>query len=371
MTDDALTYRIAFSMMRGIHAVSGMELLTRLGGCPQTYFEMNPHDLHVLTGLDITLCEAGYRQRLLDRAQREAEFVTNHGLKCLFADDPRYPHLLSECEDAPVMLYTKGDADLNAVHPISVVGTRRCTAYGQEFTARFIRELAETVDDLVVVSGLAYGIDIAAHRAALKSGVPTIAVMAVPLNTIYPAEHRHDAMEILSAGGALVTEYHSESIVHRANFLGRNRIIAGLSRATIVVESDCKGGAMSTATMALEYNREVFAVPGRTFDNMSRGCNSLISGQRAQLLTCADEFVDAMGWPRRRVEGTQGTLALELSEPQLKLLGLIENNPGYNVNRLAREMQCTYPEISDMLFRLQMLEQVRAMPGGTFTIIHQ
>ena len=213
-----------------------------------------------------------------------------------FTDDD-FPHRLSGTPDGPVLIYHKGDVScLNADKMISVVGTRHATPYGIHFCDTLVRDVSERIADAVIVSGLAYGIDIAAHRAALSHGVPTIAVLAHGLNPIYPSQHRNDAVKILIEGGLLLPDYTSQAAMSRGNFLARNRIIAGLSDCTIVVESAEKGGAIVTAGISSSYNRDVFAVPGKVSDIYSAGCNNLIRRNTASLITCCDDMMKAMRW---------------------------------------------------------------------------
>lgn len=236
------------------------------------------------------------REEALARARREVDFMERHHIRFLYIDDENYPYRLAECQDAPVGLFVLGDGDLDAVHSISVVGTRRASVYGDTVTSKLIDDLSVYFPDLSVVSGLAYGIDACAHRAALKQGIPTVAVVAHGLDTIYPAQHRDLAGKIIASGGAIVSEYPMGQKAFRSNFLERNRIVAGLSDATIVMESDIKGGAMSTANMAFSYGRDVLAVPGRIGDTMSTGCNRLITTQKAALISGAADVIEALNW---------------------------------------------------------------------------
>ena len=367
MADTELTYKIALSLINGLHADNGTELLERVG-TPQRYFEMSPTDLRRQAHLSEKLCDAAMRAGLLEKARSEEEFVLSHRIRTYFFTDPDYPKLLRECPDAPAMLYVLGDADLDNPRPVSIVGTRHNTPYGDNFNTRFVRELAELVDGLSIISGLAYGTDICAHRSAMRSHVPTVAVLANALDTIYPAEHRADAVKIIQEGGAIVSETPRCVSVRRRSFLQRNRIIAGLSKATIVVESGCSGGSMTTARLAYEYNRDVFAVPGRAFDMYSRGTNAIIDAQKATLLQSAEDFVLAMRWPVKKIEGTQQELPIELDTQQKRILELIEANPIINVNELCRAMTMSYAELTDTVFRMEMRGLINSLPGGIFSI---
>lgn len=237
------------------------------------------------------------RQTALERARKEVDFMEHHHIRGLFLGDEDYPVLLRELHDAPVMLYVLGEADLDPRFALAIVGTRRATAYGVNFVDSLVQDLAVYYPDLLIVSGLAYGIDASAHKAALKYGLPTVAVVAHGLDRIYPAQHRNLAKEIVERGGAIVSQYPTGTEPYQRNFLERNRIIAGLSAATFVAESEIKGGAMSTANQAFVNNREVLALPGRVTDQISSGCNLLISQDKAHLVTCAADVAQVTGWP--------------------------------------------------------------------------
>lgn len=236
------------------------------------------------------------REEALARAAQESEFMDRHNIRVIHLYDEDYPWRLLETASPPKVLFCLGNASLNSEHNVSIVGTRRCTQAGIDFCGGFVRELAPMFPDLCVVSGLAYGIDSVAHSAAIEVERPTIAVLAHGLDTLYPAAHRNLAREIINRGGALVAEYPSGTKPFRSRFLERNRIVAALSDALVVVESEVKGGAMSTANTAFSYSREVFAVPGRPTDTMSSGCNHLIRKNKARILTSVSDFMEDMDW---------------------------------------------------------------------------
>lgn len=237
------------------------------------------------------------RQEALERARREVEFMECHHIRGLFIGDEGYPCLLQELHDAPVMLYVLGEADLDPRFALAIVGTRRATAYGMGFVESLVKDLGVYYPDLLIVSGLAYGIDATAHKSALAHHLPTVAVVAHGLDRIYPAQHRALAKQIVESGGAIVSQYPTGTEPYQRNFLERNRIIAGLCGATFVAESEIKGGAMSTANQAFINNREVLALPGRVSDSASSGCNLLINQDKAHLVTCAADVARSTGWP--------------------------------------------------------------------------
>lgn len=370
--DFDLTTRIGLSMVPGINISTCRRLLEMLGGSVKRFYELDDAEMHTIAGMRSNIVTSEYRLSLLEKARSEAEFVRNNNIEPLFMTDPGYPRRLAVCEDAPVMLYKLGRADLESRYMVAIVGTRTATAYGIEMTEKIVQGLAREYDkDVVIVSGLAYGIDVAAHRAALSAGVPTVAVTAHPLNTIYPADHRDVAGRIISAGGAIITEYSTSSRVQRYNFLARNRIIAGLCDAVIVVESDLKGGALNTINAALGYNRDTFAVPGRVGDKFSRGTNHLIETSRAQLITGAESVMDAMNWPRKRVIPDHPSLFVELTDQQRRVYDFIINHPHVTINELSIALpEIKYNAMANIIMQLELAGVLKTMPGNHFVIVN-
>lgn len=263
----------------------------------EDFFTLSDGKLSEALGLNrIEGLELYRREEALVRARQEREFMQRHSIRMLHLYDELYPWRLLETPNPPKSLFILGSASLDSDHNISIVGTRRCTQGGMDFERGFIGELAPLFPDLCVVSGLAYGIDSVAHAAALEFERPTLAVLAHGLDTIYPAAHRNLARDIISRGGALISEYPTGVKPFKSRFLERNRIVAALSDALVVVESEIKGGAMSTANTAFSYNREVFAVPGRPSDTISSGCNFLIRKNKAHILTSVSDFMEEMDW---------------------------------------------------------------------------
>lgn len=241
------------------------------------------------------------RDEAIFKAKKESEFMERHGIKSFSLTDEDYPSRLADNDKAPVTLFRLGEADLDAESMLSIVGTRHATAYGMRYVAKLVEDLAPYFPDLVIVSGLALGIDSAAHEAALKAGLPTVAVVAHGLNTIYPAVNRDLARRIIAAGGAILSEYPSGVTPYRSRFLERNRIVATMTDAVLVAESAEKGGAMSTAAVASSYGRELFALPGRIGDEMSAGCNRLIRSQKAMMAGSAVEIMSMLGWKPKAI----------------------------------------------------------------------
>ncbi|MBD5276522.1 MAG: DNA-protecting protein DprA [Bacteroides sp.] len=362
-----LCTKIAFSMLRGINRANAQELLRRAGSM-ESIFTRTEAELAELLGRSGGIASRRYRDSVMEQAAGEELFVRNSQVSACCCTDDEYPRRLHMCDDAPALIYTLGHTPLDSMRTVAIVGTRHATPYGIETTKRIVRELAARYDNIAIISGLAYGIDVAAHRAALAEGIPTIGVMANALNTVYPADHRDTAVRMVRAGGMLISEYPTSSRIHRGFFLARNRIVAGLADAVVVVESDIKGGAMATARIASAYNRELFAVPGRVSDVQSRGCNELIATQAAVMLRDASDIGLALGWPERAAEGTQGELALELSDNQKLVVDYLREHPEAGINDMCVGLGMSYSSLSSLLFELEMSELLIPVPGGRYMI---
>lgn len=315
-----------------------------------------------------TLDEQGM-QDSLRKAQQEAEWMDKHDINTYFVLDHNYPYRLRECPDAPLMLYGKGQMNVDSAHMLSIVGTRAASDRGREQTRRIVLDLVQLVPDVVIVSGLAYGIDVAAHKAAIEAGLSTIIVPGHGLDRIYPNLHRQVAIQALTNGG-LLTEYMSGTEPFGGNFVARDRIIAGLSDAVLVVESRAKGGSLITAHMAQDYNRSVFAVPGRPSDDNARGCNMLIRDQHAALVESAEDIVNAMMWETRPREPLQTEIA-ELTEvldetEQRLLYKLREFEDGLHINLIVVETGMPYTQISNTLMMMEIRGLVKSLPGGIY-----
>ena len=311
-----------------------------------------------------------YRQQQLERADRELDFISENKIATSYFTDPGYPRRLLEASDAPCMIYSRGECDLNSAHIVSVVGTRHATQYGVSFCDSFVRDLASALPDAVVVSGLAYGIDIAAHRACLKHGLSTVAVMARGLNSIYPALHRNDAVAIVRNGGMVLTDYLSSDELHRGNFLARNRIIAALSDCTVIVESADHGGSLVTASLAQSYNRDVMAVPGRTSDEFSRGCNRIIRTSQAMSISCADDLIEAMNWDQglKTQNAQQLELFTELNNEEQAVVDVLKQQGDLHINTLATALQLPIYRLMSTLVELDCRGVILTLPGCRYCL---
>ena len=310
---------------------------------------------------------------MISRAETELEFDMNHGIVPLCFNDRNYPKRLAECADAPLVLYYNGNADLNQRRIISIVGTRRCTQYGRDMTARLIKRMRELLPKALIVSGLAYGIDIEAHRNALACGFETVGVLAHGLDTIYPNAHRDTAIKMIENGG-LLSEFITMTNADKRNFVQRNRIVAGMCDACVIVESAAKGGGLITTSMARDYNRDVFAVPGAVGQQYSEGCNLLIKDNVASLITSADDLVDAMGWNedmemvRKAGKGIERELFPELTQEEKIIVDRLAMHD-LQINMLAAQTGLTIQKLSALLFGLEMKGVVKALAGGTYHLL--
>ena len=296
-------------------------------------------------------------------------WAISKGITPLPLNSADYPQRLRECPDAPVVLYYMGNGQLNAQRVICIVGTRHCTIYGKDLVAAFVRELSKLCPGILIVSGLAYGVDICAHRNALAEGLPTVGVLAHGLDTIYPSSHRETAAEMLREGG-LLTEYPSGTNADKMNFVRRNRIVAGMSDACILVESAEKGGGLITTDIANSYGREVFAFPGHVNAEYSKGCNNLIRDNKAGLITSAADFVKAMGWESDAVlqqaksKGIERQLFPDLTTEEARVVAVLEKTNDLQMNMLSNMSGIGIGQLSSLLFTLEMKGVIKTLAGG-------
>lgn len=369
-TPPDILYRMAFAGIRGM----GVELAQRLldvVDSEKEFFAMSDSDLKSITRSSSKVWERVHRDEMLRKAERELEFVESKNIKVSYFTDADFPQRLLNASDAPVLLYTIGSCDLNAKHVISIVGTRRSTHYGAAFCDKLVEGLSLLLDnDLVIVSGLAYGTDINAHRAALRYGIPTVGVQACGLNKIYPANHRNDAAHMVQQGGAVVSDYTSQDVIHSVNFLARNRIIAALSDCTVVVESAVKGGSLVTANIAASYSRDVFTVPGRVNDEFSKGCNRLIMNNQAAAITCAEDLLKAMRWESKLVPEKAKELELfpQLTKEEQTVVDTLRKQGDLHINDLAGLMALPIYRLMAILVELDTKGVIATLPGCRYSL---
>ena len=307
----------------------------------------------------------------MKRAEIELEFDLKHNIQPLCFGDERYPQRLRECEDAPLMLYYLGNSDLNKQRVVNIVGTRKCTTYGKDLIRRFCKDLRLLCPNVLIVSGLAYGVDINAHREALANGFDTVAVLAHGLDEIYPSAHRETARQMISQGG-LLTEFMTQTNADKRNFVQRNRIVAGMSDACIVVESAAKGGSLITAGISRSYNRDTFAFPGTVGAPYSEGCNNLIRDNGAALITSATDFVNAMGWQddtilnEARQQGIEREMFPDLSAEEQTIVTELQKTNDLSLSMLTARTNFSVSQLSSLLFTLEMKGIIRPLVGGTY-----
>lgn len=308
------------------------------------------------------------------RAEEELAYDESHGIRAICLNDDDYPARLKECPDAPLMIFYKGTADLNARRIINIVGTRHATPYGEDLIRRFVADLGILCPGIVVVSGLAYGIDICAHRHALRNGVETIGVLAHGLDDLYPPHHRDVANEMVKQGG-LLTEFMTRTNADKLNFVRRNRIIAGISDACVLVESAAKGGGLITTRISKDYYRDVFAFPGPVGAVYSEGCNRLIRDNGAALITSADDFVKAMRWDddakvtAARQAGIARTLFPELTDDERKIVDVLRQTNDLQLNIISVKTALPMGTLASLLFGLEMKGVVKPYAGGTYHLL--
>lgn len=306
-------------------------------------------------------------QHSLD-VEKELAFIDRNGIRCQAYTDATYPELLKLCADSPVVLFSRGNIALENRKIISIVGTRKISAYGRNFCEQLLADLAPL--NPIIISGMAYGVDICAQRAALNNGLQTIGCLAHGLNQMYPKKHAQYCAGIESNGG-FFTDYWSCDSFSRKNFLGRNRIIAGLSEATIVIESAEKGGSLVTADIANSYNRDVFAVPGRIDDPVSKGCNTLIKTQRAYMLTGVEDLLYMLNWDLE-TGSKKTTIARstdDLKETEKQLYDYLQAKGKTLLDTLAFDCEISTHETASMLLQLELKGFVKPMPGKTFVAL--
>ena len=359
-------YQIALTQLPNIGPVTAKKLISYCGSA-ESVFRSSEKSLRKIPSIGAQLAATIKLTQPIERAKRELEFIKNHRIQSLFFLDSDYPSRLKQFDDAPVMLYYRGEADLNAPRTLGVIGTRQPSPRG----LAYCDEIIEGISDLspVIISGLAFGIDIQAHRAALRSGLNTIAVLGHGLDRVYPFRHRQTAREMLVQGG-LLTEFPSNTKPDRENFPMRNRIVAALCDAMLVVESGRSGGSLITARFANQYHKDVFAIPGRPKDIHAAGCNHLIKTHQAGLIESADDLVYAMGWAGTIPgAGIQQQLFEDLSEDELEIVDRLKAVESLHFDRLVRDTRWPPGKLSGLLLGLEFKGIIKSVPGSCFVLV--
>jgi DNA processing protein len=361
-----LLYQIGLTLLPGVGDVLGKKLVAYCGGV-EAVFKQNRKSLEKIPGIGEKLVTTIISQNVLKRAEEEIMFIEKHNITPLFYLDKQYPDLLKHCVDSPVMLYFKGNSGLNVPRIISIVGTRKITDYGKEVCERIIRGLTEY--NPLIVSGLAYGVDTCAHRLALDNQLKTVAVLGHGLDRIYPYLNKSLAAKMTEQGG-LLTEFMKGTTPDRENFPQRNRIIAGLADATLVVEAAKTGGALITAAIANSYNRDVFSIPGRIGDTWSEGCNLLIRDNRAALVQDAMDIALALGWEKEsdKHPPRQRELFVELSPDEEKVVAVMKGFNQLGIDDIVFRSELPNSKAAAALLSLEFQGIVRAMPGKVYKL---
>ena len=364
--DETLKYQIALSLIPNIGDILAKRLVAYCGSV-EAVFKEKKQALERIPGIGSVNVNNILHHDVFGAAEAEVNFVRKNHITPVFYLDASYPKRLLHCDDSPILLYFKGNTNLNAEKVISIVGTREATEYGKRICEKLIADLAP--HQATIVSGLAYGIDICAHKAALQQGLPTICVLAHGLDKIYPSVHATTANKMLEQGGWL-TDFKSKTKPDRENFPSRNRIVAGIADATLVIESKVNGGSLITADIANTYNRDVFAFPGRVDDAWSEGCNALIKNNKAAMIQSATDLVNAMGWEPKKGQKApqQNKLFVELNPEEERIVNELRKKENITIDELC--LICKFPmsKVSSILLTLEFSGVVKSMPGKTYRV---
>lgn len=369
MQNSILKYQIALSLIPKIGHITAKKLIAYVGNIEGIFTE-SKKNLTKIPGIGHILAESIINSNVLPKAEEEIEFIIKNNISVFFYTDKNYPERLKHCDDAPLLIYTKGNSNMNNRKVLSIVGTRKATPEGIAFCNKFIKDLAQRGHDPVIVSGLAYGIDAAAHKAALENNLKTFAVLGHGFDIIYPASHKSLAQKITEQG-LLITDFTSKTIRDKNNFIKRNRIIAGLSDATIVVESGMGGGSLITADLANSYNRDVFAVPGRISDEYSKGCNSLIKSNKAAMLENIEDLEYFLGWDvdNCKLQDVQRDLFVNLNNEEKIIVNLLKESDELPIDMICLKSAMPTSRVSPILLNLEFLGIVKTLPGKTYKLI--
>ena len=374
--EQEIFYAMALTRLTNFNYQQALELYRAVGSAQQLY--EHRHEIgDIIKDASPRLTEALKDwDEPMRRAECEMKFMEEHRIRALTLNDDDYPQRLTECPDAPIILYYKGQADLNQERIVSIVGTRRMTTYGQDLIRRFVADLRQQCPEVLIVSGLAYGVDICAHREALANGYPTVGVLAHGLDQIYPYRHRETAAKMLNHGG-LLTEFMTQTNADKPNFVRRNRIVAGMADSVILVESAAKGGGLITAEIAQSYARAVFAFPGSVGQMYSEGCNNLIRDNVAGLISNALDFVKAMGWPTvkdmplfsQSSVTAASSLTPNLSPEERQVVSLLQQTNDLQLNIITVKTGIPIGRLTAMLFELEMKGVVKPLAGGMYHLL--
>lgn len=363
--EQELFYRIGLTFVKDVGSVTARKLLQHYDSATDI-FRAGLKELKATSGLGEVRSKAFRDAGVFERAEQEMEFITKNDVKILWYKDDAYPTRLKDCADAPVLLYTKGNIDTEAERVVAIIGTRKYTDYGQRVCENLVSDLKQ--EGVLVVSGLAHGIDTIAHKAAVENRLPTIGVLGHGLDKIYPVANKKLANEMMESGG-LLSEYPSGSIADKRHFPMRNRIVAGLSDVTVVIESDIKGGALITARLADSYNRDVAAFPGRVYDSKSSGCNELIRTNIAAMITSAQDLLELMNWDEvGKAKPKQKALFLNLSPDEQAVYDKLKDRDNVHADELLHECKLSNSLLAATLLQMELQGIVKALPGKFYRL---
>ena len=372
--EQELFYVMALTRLTNFNYQQALELYKTVGSAQLLYEHRNEIG-DIVKEASPTLMQALLNwDDAMKRADFELHYMQEHSIRGLVLGDDDYPQRLCECPDAPLVLYYKGNCDLNQTKIVSIVGTRQMTVYGQDLIRHFVSDLKRHCSNVLIVSGLAYGVDIYAHREALANGYETVGVLAHGLDQIYPYRHHETAAEMVNHGG-LLTEFMSQTNADKPNFVRRNRIVAGMADATVLVESAAKGGGLITCEIAQSYDRSVFAFPGNVGSELSKGCNNMIRDNVAGLISNANDFVVAMGWQdealrkQAMADGIERNLFPDLSPEEQKVVSLLQQTNNLQLNILSVKTGIPIGQLTALLFQLEMKGVVKPLAGGTYHLL--
>lgn len=367
-SDISLKHKIALGLIPGVGDINARKLVSHLGSV-EAVFEESYRNLIKIPGIGDNLARYISNRSYLGLAENEADYVTKNNIRTFFYLDDDYPFRLRQCDDSPVVFFFRGNCNLDESKILGVVGTRSATARGRELCDKIIGGLAASHPEMIIVSGLAYGIDIASHKAALSNNISTVGVLGHGFRTMYPSVHRPAAEAMLKKGG-LISDFMSGELPERNNFIKRNRIIAGLSDAILVVESGVKGGALITADIAASYNRDIFAVPGRPEDQWSAGCNALIKTNKAALVESADDIEFLLGWKTEKTKpAVQRSLFSELDESERMVYEYISKEGESEIDHICRTLDIPVFRLSSILLQMEFKGLIKCYPGNVYRVV--
>ena len=363
-----LVYQLALTLVPNIGDVHAKILIQHLGDA-KSVFTAKQNILEKIEGIGSVRARSIKQFDAYKSAEDEIKFIEKYKIKTLFITDRDYPKRLLNCYDSPTILFYKGAADLNASRIVAIVGTRTNTEYGKQFTEKLVKDLED--QNIIIISGLAFGIDAIAHKCALKNNIPTVGVVGHGLDKMYPYEHTGMAKEMVKQGGGILSEFFSGTKPDKHHFPLRNRIVAGLSDATVLVETNVKGGSMITAKLADAYNRDVFAVPGRTNDKASSGCNHLIKHNKAIMLTDSEELLEVMGWMEKKKNASkkQRELFIELTAEEKIVLQLLQEKETVHIDEINLKSGLNSSAVAAAILNLELQNILASLPGKQYKLI--